>query len=313
MNYQQVKQFLAIVKHMNLSKAANELYISQPALSLALGRLENELDVQLFYRDGKKLTISPAGEKLYDYFVQLKDAHDKLTDTAEAIRSEGDITALTLGFSVSALFFSTLYMSGNFESYKSVQLRKLFADPETILTLLKNKTLDFAVTCPPLEDEKITTQNIFSENFVLAVSSGHPLASRESISVAELKDIGLTGLYSHHPTRQQNDYMCAQNHVTPTYLYEFDYQEYYSAIKISAYTDKFANIIPENFFEKSYGDGYVRIPFSDGTMVRHTAISWLTEINYNLKYKDILDYIIRNIQLQQEYHVKFSEVLSRVF
>ena len=46
MNYQQVKQYLTIVKHMNLSKAAEELYISQPALSLALGRLESELDVQ---------------------------------------------------------------------------------------------------------------------------------------------------------------------------------------------------------------------------------------------------------------------------
>lgn len=54
MNYQQVKQYLTIVKHMNLSKAAEELYISQPALSLALGRLESELDVQLFYREGKK-------------------------------------------------------------------------------------------------------------------------------------------------------------------------------------------------------------------------------------------------------------------
>ena len=72
MNYQQVKQYLTIVKHMNLSKAAEELYISQPALSLALGRLESELDVQLFYREGKKLIISPAGEHLYHYFKELR-------------------------------------------------------------------------------------------------------------------------------------------------------------------------------------------------------------------------------------------------
>lgn len=313
MNYQQVKQFLAIVKHMNLSKAANELYISQPALSLALGRLESELNVQLFYRDGKKLIISPAGEKLYDYFVQLKKAHDNLTDTADAFRKENDINMITIGFSVSALFFSTLYMSGMFGSYNSIMLKKIFADTDQILTLLKNGMIDFAVTCPPIEDDKVSTQNIFSENYVLVVSSGHPLANRKNISVAELKDVTLTGLKKHQPTRQHNDMLCAQNHITPKYDHEYDYPEYYAAVNACAHTDKFANIISENFFEKGYGDGYVVIPFSDGNMVRQTSISWLTEIKYNLEYKDLLAYIIDSVRAQQEYHLQFSEIMFKIF
>ena len=313
MNYQQVKQFLTIVKHMNLSKAANELYISQPALSLALNRLESELDVQLFYRDGKKLIISPAGEKLYDYFKDLKDAHDRLTEEATELKNTQQNNFITIGFSVSAMFFSTLYMSGKFDSFESIAIRKLFGDEAQILALLKNGMIDFAVTCPPLTDEKVTNQNIFSEPYVLAVSSGHPLASRKSISVSELKDIHLYGLKKHHPTRQQNDIMFKENHFTPVYIHEYDYPEYYAAIKENAYTANFANLIPEAFFEKTYGDGYVAIPFSDGSMVRQTAISWITDKNNNLKYKELFDYLISSIQEQQTYHYQFSHIMANVF
>lgn len=313
MNYQQVKQFLAIVKHMNLSKAASELYISQPALSLALGRLESELNVQLFYRDGKKLIISPAGEKLYDYFVQLKDAHDRLTDTADSFRRDEDINMMTIGFSVSAMFFSSLYMTGNLGSYDSILLKKIFADSDQILTMLKNGMIDFAVTCPPIEDDKVTTQNIFSENYILVVSSKHPLADRKSISVSELNHIPLTGLKKSQPSREHNDLLCAQNHVDPPYMREFDYPEYYNAVTECAFTDQFANIISESFFEKSYSQGYVAIPFSDGNMVRQTSISWLTESKYNLEYKEILEYIISGIREQQSYYLQFSEIISKSF
>lgn len=313
MNYQQVKQFLTIVKHMNLSKAANELYISQPALSLALGRLEAELNVQLFYRDGKKLIISPAGEKLYDYFKDLKEAHDRLTDAAEKFCQNEQGSSVTIGFSVSAELFSTLYMSGKFNSFRSVTIKKLFGDEEQIPALLKNGMIEFAVTCPPIIDEKITNQTILSEPYILVVSSGHPLASRSSISVAEAKEIPLTGLKKHQPARTQNDLVFQQNHFTPHYVHEYDYPEYYAAVRECAYTDRFANLVPEEFFEKTYKNGYTAIPFSDGAMIRQTAISWLTEKRYNLEYKELFDHIVSSVREQQEYHRKYSETLSNIF
>lgn len=58
MNMNHVEQFMTIVKYMNLSRASRELYISQPALSMSLSRLESELGVQLFYREGNKLVLA---------------------------------------------------------------------------------------------------------------------------------------------------------------------------------------------------------------------------------------------------------------
>ncbi len=313
MNYQQVKQFLTIVKYMNLSKAASELYISQPALSLALGRLESELGVKLFYRDGKKLIISPAGEKLHEHFKELKNAHDRLTQEADDIRKHDTEQYVTIGFSLSAMFFATLYMNGLLNSWKNITIKKIFADTQQLTMMLKNGMIDFAVTCPPLRDDRLSNRSIFTERYMLAVSSGHPLASHDSISLKDLEGVGLTGLKKHQPTRKLNDDLCEQNHFVPTYLHEYDYPEYYGAVARCAHGDQFANFILEDFFERCYGDGYKMIPFEPDNMTRSTELSWLTERKLDLEYKDFLDYLTESLVSQHDYHIQFSEILSKTF
>lgn len=313
MNYQQAKQFLTIVKHMNLSKAASELYISQPALSLALGRLESELGVKLFYRDGKKLIISPAGEKLYDSFRNFKDAHDRLTEIADDISKHETQQSISVGFCFSAMFFATLYMSGRFNAWKNITIKKIFADTEQLQNMLKTGMIDFAVTCPPIIDDRISNQNILTERFMLAVSSGHPLANHTTVTLEDLKTVPIVGLKKHHPPRMQIDELCKQNHFQPVYAHECDYPEYYAMIAESAYSDQFVAFVPEAFFERTYKKGYQAVPFANDIMSRSTSLSWLTERKLNLEYKGFLDDLIEKIKYQYQYHVQFSEQLSTIF
>lgn len=63
MDYNQIQRFLMIVKHSNLSGAAKELYISQPALSLSLANMEKELGMPLFYRVKNRLVLTPEGDR----------------------------------------------------------------------------------------------------------------------------------------------------------------------------------------------------------------------------------------------------------
>ena len=60
--------FLTVVKYMNMNKAAKELYITQPALSFSISRLEKELGLALFYRDKNKLVLSKEAEILLPAF-----------------------------------------------------------------------------------------------------------------------------------------------------------------------------------------------------------------------------------------------------
>lgn len=66
MNFLQLEYFLTILKFNSISKAASELYITQPALSQQLIHLEKELDTKLFYRKGNSLILTEAGERFRD-------------------------------------------------------------------------------------------------------------------------------------------------------------------------------------------------------------------------------------------------------
>lgn len=82
--FQQIKSFLVIAKNKNLSKAANELYISQPALSKTLKRLEDRIGVALFIRSNQGVTLTDAGKELY---LTFNSVYDNLESTIRHIRS----------------------------------------------------------------------------------------------------------------------------------------------------------------------------------------------------------------------------------
>lgn len=303
MNYKQIQQFLTIVKYMNLSTAARELYISQPALSLSLARMESTLNVRLFFRDGNRLILSPAGERLLEHFRKLNADFETLYEEASILNSLEE-QYLTIGFSSSAMLYATLYLTDFLSSYQDKTIKKIHADNSQILTLLKSKQIDFAITSPPLEDESVSNVNIITEPIVLVVSSGHPLAKRQKVTFKELEQVEFVGLNKHHKFRSQCDQLCAQNHFTPNYVIECDYPEQRLIINESAGSKRYASFMARDSFLKYYGDGYVTIPIDSDNMSRTTALSWLTERKLQYEYKELLDYILNNFHVLYEEHLQ---------
>lgn len=78
MNFTQIQHFLTIMKYMSLTKAAKELYITQPALSHSLAKLEKELGIPLFYRDNNKLIMTKECSKIFGDFYDLYEMYENL-------------------------------------------------------------------------------------------------------------------------------------------------------------------------------------------------------------------------------------------
>ena len=77
MELRQLTMFLSIVRHGTFSKAAQHLFLSQPTLSVQISALEQELGVKLFERQGKNITLTPAGEILQRYATDIASLHDR--------------------------------------------------------------------------------------------------------------------------------------------------------------------------------------------------------------------------------------------
>ena len=95
MNDLQIRCFLAAAKHMNFSKAAEELYISQPAVSRHIINLENELNSSLFDRNAKPIAFTPAGKDYFSFFTRISAELDALKDQ-HGISSAAPSKSLTI-------------------------------------------------------------------------------------------------------------------------------------------------------------------------------------------------------------------------
>ena len=73
MTSDQLFQFRAIAELGNITKAANALYLTQPAMSISLSKLETDLGTQLFVRNGKRMELTTSGKKLLEYAVVVTD------------------------------------------------------------------------------------------------------------------------------------------------------------------------------------------------------------------------------------------------
>ena len=84
MRFETLREFIIVAKHLNITKAAQELYLSQPSLSGRIAALEKELGYLLFDRSQNKLALTPAGSVLLEYAQRIADLHDEALEKAQA-------------------------------------------------------------------------------------------------------------------------------------------------------------------------------------------------------------------------------------
>ena len=92
MTFNQLSCFEAVCSTMSFSKAANRLYVSQPAISKSVSKLEQELGVRLFAQTGGSLSLTPAGELLRDYVRRLRQEQELLSERLEELKSSRGLT-----------------------------------------------------------------------------------------------------------------------------------------------------------------------------------------------------------------------------
>ena len=180
MNYHELQYILCIAKHQNLTKAAQELYISQPTLTKHLQKLEREMGTKLFSRSGNSYTPTFAGRKYMEYarkILQIRQDWEKeLKDLTE--NNEGE---LNVAF---PLMRSTCMvpqiMTSFFQKYPKVKVNILEEAYSIQEKLLLNDQLDFGIFNEVHEHPKLEYELLKKEEILLIMPPDHPLASAEN-------------------------------------------------------------------------------------------------------------------------------------
>ncbi len=207
MNIIKLEYFLCVAKHLNFTKAANEMHIAQTAMSRHISNLEKELDVILFHRDNRKVELTSAGKKLFfeatNFLGYYYNAIIQVKNTAQNYTS-----SLKIGIGTYDRFLAGEIVKTFSTTYPQVELSIDQYDYKTLTDKLVQGHLDI-IFCinkytPLIED--IASVTINQAPWKLAVSSENPLSQMPSVDLVDLNNHKLVTMnYGPHEDLFENN------------------------------------------------------------------------------------------------------------
>ncbi|WDS35864.1 LysR substrate-binding domain-containing protein [Pseudoxanthomonas sp.] len=208
MNLRDLKYLVALADHMHFGRAAAASFVSQPTLSTQIKKLEDELGVSLVERAPRKVMLTPAGRDAAERARRIVAEVDQMK---EAARRSQDPEAGTVKLGI----FPTLgpYLLPHVvpairARFPQLELLLVEEKSDVLLQRLREGRLDAGLLALPIDEDQLHVEFLFEEPFVLAVPEHHPLASRASLTLAELNEQKLLLLEDGHCLREQALEVC---------------------------------------------------------------------------------------------------------
>jgi DNA-binding transcriptional LysR family regulator len=180
------KTYVKVVENHNLSRTAEELNLSQPAVSKQIQALEEMYGVLLLERSGRKLKTTTAGEALYDCAREILRVLEKTDQIMEEI-SESRRGRLMLGAStIPGQYILPTYLKGFKDRFPNVNISMKVADTENIFNLVAERELDLGIIGGWIANRKVESFKWLEDELVVLVPAGHRLAGRSEVDLKEL-------------------------------------------------------------------------------------------------------------------------------
>ena len=187
MTLTELRYIVAVARERHFGRAAEACFVSQPTLSVAIKKLEEELDVKLFERGASEVTVTPLGEAIVRQAQSVLEQAQAIKEIAK--RGKDPLNGpLRLGiiytigpYLLPELVRNTIAMSPQMP----LMLQENFT--VKLLEMLRTGELDCAIMAEPFPDTGLAIAPLYDEPFMVAVPTGHPLAKRKKISSEELK------------------------------------------------------------------------------------------------------------------------------
>lgn len=189
----QLQYFVEVVRTNNISKAAKNLYVSQPAISSAIRELEKEFNTTLFIRYNNQITLTDEGHYLYRLSLDLLDNFEKVKNDMFNYLKKAEILKLGVPPMIGTFVIPPIINEySKSHSNIEIQLMELgsFANKQAIID--REINLGLTVISKTEEvPEKISYTKLIDTTLLFTVNKNHPLAKKEVISFSDLKDTPL--------------------------------------------------------------------------------------------------------------------------
>jgi LysR family hydrogen peroxide-inducible transcriptional activator len=203
MTLTELRYIVAVARERHFGRAAETCFVSQPTLSVAVKKLEEELGVTLFERGPGEVSVTPAGQKIVEQAQRVLEEASRIREIAAAGRDP----------LAGALRLGAIYTIGPYLLPKLIPILRRTAPAMQLLIQenfthrlgeeLKSGEVDVILVALPFDEPGIVTRAVYDEPFLVAVPKGHPWENRKRVTSDELTRESLLLLGEGHCFRDQ--------------------------------------------------------------------------------------------------------------
>lgn len=186
MNERKLKIFYEVASELNMTKVAEKLYISQSAISQTIREIEEELDIKLFERIGKKIYLSYEGEIFLKYVRRLLNVYEDSNRAMKELKNF-EKGKLKIGASTTIGIYILPNIIGEFvKKYDGVEVPIVIENTFNICKMILENKIDFAFVEGPVYSEEIFVENFCLDKLVFLANKSHPFVKQNIINKDEL-------------------------------------------------------------------------------------------------------------------------------
>ena len=183
----QLQVFAAVARHLSHSRAAEELYLSQPAVSMQIKQLEQNVGLPLLEQTGKQLHLTEAGREMLHYSLSITQ---QLTELEEVFNAMKGLERGHLSISVvsTANYFMPQLLAKFIQTHAKIQVSLSVANRDAVIKQLADNVADFAIMGQPPQGADMLAEPFMQNPLVVIAAPAHPLAGARKIQPRQLSN-----------------------------------------------------------------------------------------------------------------------------
>jgi DNA-binding transcriptional LysR family regulator len=183
----QLKVFESVARHLNYTRAAEELFLTQPAVSMQVKQLEESLGVALFEQLGKRIHLTGAGREVLAYARAITQQLDELESVLNRLKGVAG-GRLRISVATTANYFIPTLLGAFSRRYPDVTVSLDVTNRETLLKQLAENAVDLVIMGQPPAELDVEAHAFMENPLVIVAPPDHPLAGKKKIPLARLQD-----------------------------------------------------------------------------------------------------------------------------
>jgi DNA-binding transcriptional LysR family regulator len=212
--FRQLRVFNEVAKNLSFARAAENLHLTPPAITMQVKELEGHIGMPLFERSGKKISLTTTGEYMLVYarkiLATVKDAED-----AAARLQRAETGVLTIGFVSTAKYFLMRLLADFRALHPGVDIQICIGNRDQLVSMLQNSEVDIAVMGRPPKELQTRAEPFAAHPHVFVAAIDHPLAQRDHLSVEDLRPYDFIVREKGAGTRAAMEKFFEDTHVEP--------------------------------------------------------------------------------------------------